>query len=176
MTESSVYVRAELTARIRAKSDFLLFIKYTKRNFLINWHHEVLSKKLQDFASGKIKKLMIFLQPQVGKSEMSTRRLPSFMLGNNLNLRIGVCAYNQTFASKFNRDIQRIIDDPLYKNIFHGTKLNDNDGYVRNSEEFEIVDHSGSLKTVGVNGALTGNPIDVGSLMTLLKMQWRHLV
>jgi hypothetical protein len=73
-----------------------------------------------------------------------------------------VCAYNQTFASKFNRDIQRIIDNPLYKNIFPATRLNDNDGYVGNSEEFEIVGNTGSLKTVGVNGALTGNPIDIG--------------
>lgn len=34
-------------------------------------------------------------------------------------------------------------------------------GYIRTTEEFEIVDHRGSVKTVGVGGALTGEPVDV---------------
>ena len=32
---------------------------------------------------------------------------------------------------------------------------------MRNSDEFEIVNHKGSLKAVGRGGALTGNPVDV---------------
>jgi hypothetical protein len=152
----------ELTARKKAAIDYLLFVKYTKRDFIINWHHKVLAEQLQAFAEGQIKKLMVFLPPQVGKSEMSTRRLPSFLLGKYPNKKLAVCAYNQTFASKFNRDIQRIIEDTTYKNIFPGTRLNNNDGYMKNSEVFEIVNHKGSLKTVGIGGALTGSTLDIG--------------
>lgn len=152
----------ELTARKKAANHYLLFVKYTKRNFIINWHHKVLAEQLQLFAEGQIKKLMVFLPPQVGKSEMSTRRLPAFLLGKYPNKRIAVCAYNQTFASKFNRDIQRIMEDPSYKNVFPKTRLNDNNGYTKNSEEFEIVNHKGSLKTVGIGGALTGSTVDIG--------------
>jgi hypothetical protein len=93
---------------------------------------------------------------------MSTRRLPAFLLGKYRDKKIAVCAYNQTFASKFNRDIQRIMEDPSYKNVFPKTRLNDNDGYIKNSEEFEIVGHKGNLKTVGIGGALTGSTIDIG--------------
>jgi hypothetical protein len=152
----------ELMVRQKAANDFLLFVKYTKRDFIINWHHKVLGEQLQSFAEGNIKKLMIFLPPQVGKSEMSTRRLPSYLLGKYPDKKIAVCAYNQTFASKFNRDIQRIIEEASYQNIFPNTRLNNNDGYIKNSEEFEIVDHKGYLKTVGIGGALTGSTVDIG--------------
>lgn len=35
------------------------------------------------------------------------------------------------------------------------------DNYLRNSEEFEIVNKKGGLKAVGRGGALTGNAVDV---------------
>lgn len=169
MDDAHQAVLLELEARKRATQEFLTFIVYTKRDFVINWHHQVLAEKLQEFAEGRIKKMMVFLQPQVGKSEMSTRRLPSYILGRNPDKRIAICAYNQTFASKFNRDIQRIIDDQPYKNVFPFTVLNGKNvvsnahgNYLRNSEEFELVGRRGSLKSVGVGGGLTGNPVDIG--------------
>ncbi len=159
----------ELLARTKAQDDFLLFIKYTKPDFEINWHHRLLADKLQAFADGKIKKLMIYLPPQVGKSEMSTRRLPPYILGKNPDKRIAICAYNQTFSSQFNRDIQRIITDTTYRNVFPNTKLNEKNistdargSYLRNSEVFEVVGHKGRVKTVGVGGALTGTAVDIG--------------
>ncbi len=152
----------ELTTRQKAAEDFLLFIKYTKPNFFINWHHRAIAEKLQEFAEGRVKNLMIFLQPQVGKSEMSTRRLPAYILGRYPDKKIAICAYNQTFASKFNKDIQKIIEDPLYSNVFPETGLNVNQGFTKNSEEFEIVNHKGFLKAVGIGGALTGTSVDIG--------------
>lgn len=159
----------ELLIRDKAKSDFLLFTKYTKSDFEINWHHRLMAEKLQAFARGDIKKLMLFLPPQVGKSEMSTRRLPAFILGNKPDKRIAICAYNQTFSSQFNRDIQRIITDTSYKNVFPETKLNEKNistdargSYLRNSEVFEVVGYKGRVKTVGVGGALTGTAVDIG--------------
>lgn len=95
-------------------------------------------------------------------SELSTRRLPAYILGRYPDKKIAICAYNQTFASKFNRDLQRIIDDPIFKNVFPDTRLNDGDGIVRNSEEFEIANHKGFLKAVGIGGALTGTTVDIG--------------
>ena len=63
----------ELAAREEAKTDFLLFIKYTKRDFIINWHHEVLAHKLQDFSEGRIKKLMIYLPPLIATMSFTTK-------------------------------------------------------------------------------------------------------
>lgn len=112
---------------------------------------------------------MLFVPPQHGKSELSTRRLPAYLLGLDPNLRIAICSYSATISSSFNRDIQRIIDDEIYTGIFPNTAINENSAvnpsqntYLRNSEIFEIVGYRGFVKTVGVGGSLTGTPVDIG--------------
>lgn len=130
---------------------------------------------LNRFAKGEIKKLIITVPPQHGKSEGSTRRLPAYMLGEDPNKRIGIASYSTPFARKFNRDIQRIIDTPEYVEIFPDTILNSSNvvtvssSYLRNSDEFEIVGYKGSLKAVGRGGALTGNSIDIMIMDDLYK-------
>ena len=154
--------------RQKAQEDLLSFTLYTKQDYIVNWHHEYLCKKLNDFAYGKIKRLMAFMPPQHGKSELTSRRLPSFMLGLNPNLRIALCAYNATFASKFNRQVQRIIVDRSYYDVFPETRINDKNTsvnykgtWIRNTDEFEIVNKNGSFISVGIGGGITGNPVDV---------------
>lgn len=160
----SFNARAEL-----ARRNFADFISYTKPDYQFNWHHKAICDKLYSFSRGNIKKLMLFVPPQHGKSELSTRRLPAYILGLDPNKKIAICSYSATIASNFNRDIQRIIDDTLYYDIFPLTSLNENSAvnpskntYLRNSETFEIVGHNGFVKTVGVGGSLTGTPVDIG--------------
>lgn len=152
-----------------ARSYFKDFVLYTKPDYKFNWHHESICEKLQAFASGEIKKLMLFVPPQHGKSELATRRLPAFMLGLNPDSKIAICSYSATMASSFNRDIQRVIDDVPYSEVFPETTLNANSAinpskntFLRNSETFEIIGHQGFVKTVGVGGSLTGTPVDIG--------------
>ena len=61
-----------------------------------------------------------------------------------------------------------MIDTPEYHNIFPETTLGQSSfaddsgrGYIRTTEECEIVNHVGGFKTVGVGGALTGEPVDI---------------
>lgn len=118
---------------------------------------------------------MITMPPQHGKSEGSTRRLPAYMLGINPDLKIAVASYNTSFASKFNRDIQRIVDTEKYARIFPETSLNSSNvvtvsnSYLRNSLEFEIVNKKGGLKSIGRGGALTGNKVDIMIMDDLYK-------
>lgn len=152
-----------------AKTEFREFVEYTKPDYHFNWHHELLIEYLQKFAEGKIKKLMVFMPPQHGKSELTSRRLPAFLLGKNPKLKVIGCSYSSGLATSFNRDVQRIIDSQEYNDIFPETTLNSSNvrsdakgGYLRNSDMFEIVDHRGFYKSVGVGGSLTGTPADIG--------------
>lgn len=156
--------RAEL-----ARRNFSDFISYTKTDYEFNWHHLMMCDKLQQFTDGRIKKLMIFAPPQTGKSEISTRRYPAFQLGKKPKTKMAICSYSATLAASFNRDIQRIIDEDKYYDVFPDTVLNESNvatsaqgSFLRNSEIFEIVNHRGFVKTVGVGGSLTGTPIDIG--------------
>lgn len=156
-------------ARIElAKRHLIDFTVYTYPDYKVNWHHEVYAEVLDRFSRGEIKRLMIFQPPQHGKSELCSRRLPAKMLGDNPDRRIAIVAYNHTFASKFNRDVQRIMDGKEYRDIYPNTTLSGKNvrvdakgSWLRNSDEFEIVGCKGSLVSVGIGGPLTGNKVDV---------------
>lgn len=158
-----------------ARFDLLSFTKATFKDFDWQDFHTKFYKLLNEFAKGNIKRLIITMPPQHGKSEGSSRRLPAYILGKNPDTKIAIASYNATFASKFNRDIQRIIDTPLYYDVFPNTKLNTSNvittssNYLRNSTEFEIIGHTGSLKAVGRGGALTGSKVDVMIMDDLYK-------
>lgn len=166
MTVATTELRKALAIAAKqelARRSLLDFTKYTFPRYETNWHHEAYAKKLDQFARGEIKNLMVFMPPQHGKSEMSSRRLPAYLLGLNPELRIGIASYNQTVASKFNRDVQRIINSEEYRELFQNTRLNNKKGgeYVQNADEFEVVEHTGSLVSVGVGGGLTSRTIDI---------------
>ena len=157
-------MKAEIASR-----KFEAFVKFTKDDYSFNWHHRYLISKLQAFAEGKIKKLLVFMPPQHGKSELTSRRLPSFILGIDPNKKIVGASYSGELSKSFNREVQRIIDTPEYKDIFPLTTLsgqnvatNAKGAFLRNANIFEVVGCKGFYKSVGVGGSLTGTPVDIG--------------
>lgn len=152
-----------------SKRHFRDFIAYTKPDYEFNWHHLRLCDKLESFARGEIKKLMVFMPPQHGKSQLCTRHFPAYILGIRPATKIAVCCYSATLAQSFNRDIQRIIDDQPYHDVFPETVLSESNvttnahgNYLRNADIFETLKFRGFVKTVGVGGSLVGTPVDVG--------------
>lgn len=64
-----------------------------------------------------------------------------------------------------NKDVQSIIDDDLYADIFPNTKLGNKSGgggATRNGELFEILGHKGTYKSAGVLNGITGMGADIG--------------
>lgn len=138
--------------------------------------HDVYYEILDRFAHGKIKRLIITVPSQHGKSEGSSRRLPAYMLGLNPNLKIAIGSYSGTFAQDFNKDCQKIIDTYIYSHIFPDTKLYGQSSYsrtgasyLRTSTVFEIPNYKGSLRAVGRGGPLTGKPVDIMIMDDLYK-------
>lgn len=158
-----------------ARRSFSFFAMSVMPNLSLTPFHVAYYRTLQLFAIGRIRRLIVTMPPQHGKSQGSTRLLPAYMLGRNPDLRIAIASYADTFAKKFNRDIQRIIDNPTYYALFPDTTLNRSNvvtvssSYLRNASEFEVVNHQGSLKAVGRGGGLTGNAVDVMILDDLYK-------
>ena len=129
---------------------------------------------LDAFARGKIRRLIVSVPPQHGKSLGSSEMLPSYLLGLDPDLKVAIGSYAFGLARKFNQRIQRHMSGREYQMIFPGTKLKgmrdtDADGYGRTTEEFDVVGHSGGLKVVGRGGSLTGNRVDVMILDDLYK-------
>lgn len=157
-------VRAE-----KAKRRMAGFTKYTMPEYRMNWHHEVTCAALDMLMEGSIKRLMLFMPPRHGKSELGSRRFPAYALGKNPNLKIIATSYSADLASLMNRDVQRIIDDEQYKKVFPNTHLNESNvrttahgNYLRNNDIFEPVGHKGYYRSAGIGGGITGMGFDIG--------------
>jgi predicted phage terminase large subunit-like protein len=145
-----------------ARKHLTVFTKANMPDFDVTWFHKKYYAALNDFAQGRIKKLMVFIGPQHGKSLGSTRMLPAYLLGLNPDTKVAIVCHTASLASKFNRDIQRIMDEPVYREIFPDTVLPaGNDGHARNNTEIEVVNKKGGIRSVGVEGGLTGETVDI---------------
>lgn len=151
-----------------ARKSLMDFTLCTKPNYRPQWFHNDLADLCDLFVAGKIKRLMVLMPPQHGKSELTSRRLPAYMLGRNPDMRIMGLSYNDKHAKKFNRQVQRIIDSEIYHKIFPDTRLNMSNvvtsahgQFLRNSSEFEIAGCEGSYLSAGIGSGITGNPVDV---------------
>jgi len=155
-----------------AKNDLLSFTKYTFQKFQSSWFHVNYYRILDLFAKGKIKKLIISVPPQHGKSQNSSIQLPAFMIGNDPELKIATVCYSATKARKFGRKTKQLMTEKTYLKCFNSRLAGMADSnYVNTAEEMEIVGHDGSLKMVGYEGGLTGDPVDV-LLMDDLYKSW----
>jgi len=154
-----------------ARSNLFDFTKFTFDKFDPESFHKIYYEVLDLFAKGIILNLIITMPPQHGKSTGSTMYLPAFLFGLNPDLKIAISSYSTPITQRFNRHIQRIIDNPEYKELFKDVNLGaDNvvtvtSNPLRNASEFEIVDSKGKIRgklmSVGRGGALTSQSVDI---------------
>ena len=149
--------------------------------------HTAYYRTLDAFAKGLVRRLIVSVPPQHGKSLGSSVLLPAYALGIRPGLRIALASYNLRLASRFNRRIQQLIDSAPYAELFPDTRLKPLHGgtgnkkeaaapsaagagnLVRTAEEFDLAGQSGGLLAVGREGSLTGNTVDLLILDDLFK-------
>ena len=125
--------------------------------------HRTYYRVLESFAAGRIRRLIVTMPPQHGKSVGATTLLPAYLLGLDPDLRVAVASYSGSLASKFNRRVQRILESREYAAFFPGTAIKQGAkpaGYIRTADEVEIIGRRGGLLSVGREGSLTGNRVD----------------
>lgn len=148
------------------------FLMYTFPRYRMGWVHEEICQKLdkfyEDVENKKSPRLMLMMPPRHGKSEIVSRRFPAYIFGRNPDISIIGASYSSDLSSRNNRDIQRIIDDDMYRNIFPNTTLSGKNlkpnapgRYLRTSDIFEIVGHKGTYRSAGVGGGITGMGGDI---------------
>lgn len=165
-------IRKQRRRKRKATSSLLDFIKYTKEDYQVNWHHQIICDTLDEFMDPEsgLDRLIIELPPRSGKSEICTRRFPAYYLGKYPDNKIIVAAYGMSLAKKFSRDVQRVIDSKKYAEIFPDTRLVSKNmaksaeisgNYSRTYEYFEIVGKQGALRAAGVGTGISGEGANV---------------
>lgn len=108
--------------------------------------------KLEAVERGDIDRLMIFMPPRHGKSELASRRFPAWYLGRNPANQVIAASYNSDLARDFGRDVRNLVDDPEYQGIFNGVSLSQ-DSQAANRMH---TNHGGMYVAAGVGTAVTG--------------------
>lgn len=125
--------------------------------FIPTKFHQMLADKLQKayerVAAGEDVRLIIEVQPQIGKSTEVSELFPAWILGQE-DWPIICGSYGADLAQRKSQACRDILDSEVYKYVFPEVRLNPDS----TSKEFWRTNKKGSYKAVGVGGGLTGNP------------------
>lgn len=156
---------AELLRRRYARRGLLDYINYTnpkyKQSAFAAAVCAALDRFILDVQAGKRPILVLQAPPQHGKSEMVSRKLPSYLLGRFPDWRIGAASYSDELANTMAQDVRRNLASNEHKRLFPVTQ--EKRRYdVNRAGEFTAPGGNGSYLGVGVGAGLTGRPVDIG--------------
>jgi predicted phage terminase large subunit-like protein len=139
--------------RRTARKSLLAFTEYTNPLYQVAPHHRLIADKLEAIERGDIDRLMIFMPPRHGKSELASVRFPAWYMGRNPSNQIITASYAHKLAAKFGRQVRNLIAGRDYQDIFPGMAL---------SEDSQAKDlfntHAGGVyMATGVDGSVTGS-------------------
>ncbi len=128
-----------------------------QKDYVPNWHHELIAGRLESVALGKIKRLMIFMPPRHGKSELASIKFPAWYLGRNPDKEVVCCSHTAELAEGFGKQTRLTVSDELHEAIFPDCRLQKGSKKVG---DWRVSDRGG-FYSVGIGGALTGRGADL---------------
>jgi predicted phage terminase large subunit-like protein len=147
--------RKELAKRELARRRLLPFVERFQPDYTAGWVHKDICKRLeqfsQDVADQLSPRLMIFVPPRHGKSQISSKSYPAWHLGHYPNHEFMLCSYSGALSMSFSRVVRSVMRDPAYHNVFD-TQLDPDSQSV----EAWLTTKGGGLVAAGVGGAITG--------------------
>ncbi|MDI2091671.1 phage terminase large subunit [Commensalibacter oyaizuii] len=142
----------ELMRRQSARDRLIHFTTYTKRDYTIGVHHQFLCDKLEAVERGEIKRLMVFMPPRHGKSELTSKRFPAWFLGRNPSKQLIMASYSAKLSDSFGRDVRNIVASRLFQNIFPNVTLSADS----KAKDLWETNYQGVFLSSGIGGSITG--------------------
>jgi hypothetical protein len=152
--ESELLVRKAKEELARRK--LIPFTAMFTNDYDPGWVHTEVAAHLEAFMEAVEKKLsprlMIFLPPRTGKSQLVSRALPAFILGHHPTWEIICATHGQELADDLGRYVRSIVNAPAYKTLFPETIV------ATGSNAADRLDTTlrGGYRSVGRGGSLTG--------------------
>lgn len=149
-------VRKEFARRELARRRLLYFATMFKPGYLPGWVHQDMCRRLEKFVKdvedGKSPRLMLFLPPRTGKSELASDQFPSWALGHHPEWGIISTSYAQSLPVGFSRNIRTRLRDSEYQAIFQNTRLSPDSQGV---ESWHTTKNGGYI-AAGIGTGITG--------------------
>lgn len=142
---------AEAELRERYGKTFRGFIQQVKPDYNFYLFNQRIIRALERVESGDLKRLMIFVPPRFGKSQLASRLFPAYYLFRNPQAQVGLCSYSAELAYSLSRDARDFYEKT-------GRKLSEDASSVKEWH----TNLGGIFWSSGVGGSQTGKGFNVG--------------
>lgn len=179
MRSASDLAVMESIALGEAQLSFWAFRQLMDPGMILGWWQEDVAGHLEQFAvdleAGRRPKLIIQAPPQHGKSE-TVVDFTAWLSGRDPDLRTIYASFSERLGIRANLALQRKFETSRFRKAFPGLSLNAANAVttgfgaaLRNREIIEFVDRRGYFRNTTVNGAVTGEGLDLAVLDDPLK-------
>jgi len=142
----------ELLRRRRARRSVIDFCRYTFPRYQASDVHHRIGDALDKVAAGEIKRLMIFVPPRTGKSELVMRFTGKF-LGDNPSRSIITASYSHELATSFGRKVRDMIASQRFRALYPNVTLSD----ASHAAGRFHTNAGGQYLSAGVGSTMTGH-------------------
>jgi hypothetical protein len=139
----------------------LAFVQRTYPDYVAAPHHKLIIEKLEAVERGDLRRLMLFVPPRHGKSELASVRFPAWYIGRHPQRKVILASYGAVLAYKFSRRVRNLVRSPLYGRLYPGIEMTGDAAAVgfwawnRDGQE------AGAFNAAGVGGGITGEGCDL---------------
>jgi len=154
----------ELLRRRRARSSLIEFTKYTFPGYKPDPVHHLIANTLDQVLEGQIRRLLINIPPQNGKSELASIRFPAYWSGRRPNDPVIIASYAADLAERMSREARGVVESGEYKALFGELRAIDVAPIVTRRDSRAVNEwglaypYRGRVRAIGVGGGLTGFP------------------
>lgn len=152
----------------QSRKNLIDFAIATDPQYQDTWFHEsigtILQSALEKVEAGEDVRIIIEAPPRHGKSEISTKKFPSWVLGHHPDWPIVVASYATELALTFGQETRDIMKLPEYQTIFEARLREDTTAKGR-----WMTEQGGGYAAAGAGGAFTGRGFKIGIIDDLFK-------
>ena len=159
----------EFAARELCRRKLLPFIQRFRPKYTAGWVHEDICRRIERFVRqvelGQSPRLLLMMPPRSGKSEISSRHTPAWILGQHPEWEIIAGSHTSSLSLSFSRYLRDVMRDPAYTAVFPDACL---DPSSQSVENWNLTKGGGYL-AAGVGTGITGRGAHVLLLDDLVK-------
>lgn len=124
--------------------------------YMVAEHHKIIAGALEKVESGEWLRLIITVPPRHGKSELASKRFPSWFMGRDPYRSIILASHTASLAEDFGREVRETMKSPFYQQVFPNCRLRKGGAAADRVQTVE----GGQAVFVGKGGTLTGRGAD----------------
>ena len=121
-------------------------------------HHRLMGSYLQQAFEGRYNRLMIFMPPRHGKSELTSKKAPAYFMGRWPHRKIITASHTAQLAANFGGQVRDMIRDPLHEIVWGPDAALDPSTTAK--DDFKLIG-KGEYTALGVGGTPIGKGADL---------------